>query len=437
MPARCAVTTDAAAALPGRPAAIGDLSVLARLVAGASDPQIAQAVLEAAVRLTQAAAGAVQVRRDDGYTGPWTTEGLPRQTAERLNRLLDGYASGGVVQKMDAAHPVLQSMPGRERPHSLLRAVSSSCEEAQLTVVLLGADDREFTGEHAALLEVLVSVASVAIGNGVLRESRRRFEQWMDAVESTADIMLGGVPAASVLESVLESVARRALTVSQADMCAIATPDDSGRTMILRVALGRHRQTLTGMSFPEQHSLSGAVARSAKQLHVEDAATDARATPVAAEVSLGPTVIAPLLLQGRPVGVIFVGNTRGERPLDESLAVEAVTVSDLERWVRAAADPTGATTTHPDIDGLVARIRGDVRGWQELPRLSSREFELLAHLAEGLTNAEIGARLYLAEKTVRNSVSHLLAKLGLTNRVEAAVLLTRYSERHRSRPAGA
>ncbi len=45
-------------------------------------------------------------------------------------------------------------------------------------------------------------------------------------------------------------------------------------------------------------------------------------------------------------------------------------------------------------------------------------------MGEGLTNREIGKRLYLAEKTVKNNISRLLAKLGVERRVQAAVIAT-------------
>ncbi|HRQ40198.1 MAG TPA: response regulator transcription factor [Chloroflexota bacterium] len=58
--------------------------------------------------------------------------------------------------------------------------------------------------------------------------------------------------------------------------------------------------------------------------------------------------------------------------------------------------------------------------------LSQREMEVLALLAEGKSNAEIAAALYLSEKTVRNHVSTILAKLGFTNRIEAATYAVRH-----------
>ncbi|MGW1747565.1 response regulator [Streptomyces sp. NPDC002092] len=60
----------------------------------------------------------------------------------------------------------------------------------------------------------------------------------------------------------------------------------------------------------------------------------------------------------------------------------------------------------------------------ELAGLSPREREILALIGEGLTNREIGKQLYLSEKTVKNHISRLLAKLGVQRRVQAAVLAT-------------
>jgi DNA-binding NarL/FixJ family response regulator len=58
--------------------------------------------------------------------------------------------------------------------------------------------------------------------------------------------------------------------------------------------------------------------------------------------------------------------------------------------------------------------------------LSEREREVLSLLARGLSNADIAARLYLSEGTVRNYVSSIYGKLGVTDRTQAAVLAVRY-----------
>jgi DNA-binding NarL/FixJ family response regulator len=62
---------------------------------------------------------------------------------------------------------------------------------------------------------------------------------------------------------------------------------------------------------------------------------------------------------------------------------------------------------------------------EELATLTDQERKILALIAEGLTNRQIGERMFLAEKTVKNYVSSLLAKLGLERRTQAAVLASK------------
>ncbi len=71
---------------------------------------------------------------------------------------------------------------------------------------------------------------------------------------------------------------------------------------------------------------------------------------------------------------------------------------------------------------LLARIRNGKPEDERLSSLSEREREVLLLIADGLTNRQIGAHLFLAEKTVKNYVSTLLAKLGMQRRTQAAVL---------------
>ena len=98
--------------------------------------------------------------------------------------------------------------------------------------------------------------------------------------------------------------------------------------------------------------------------------------------------------------------------------------TDLVEGVRRVA--AGQSMLDPAVTQRVLdRIRSGVEQPQELKGLTDQERRILEHIAQGLTNREIAAEMFLAEKTVKNYVSSLLAKLGLERRTQAAVLATR------------
>ena len=95
--------------------------------------------------------------------------------------------------------------------------------------------------------------------------------------------------------------------------------------------------------------------------------------------------------------------------------------TDLVDAVRRVA--AGQSLLDPAVTARVLdRLRHVDDAPSELAQLTEREREILELIAEGLTNRQIGERLFLAEKTVKNYVSSLLAKLGLERRTQAAVL---------------
>jgi len=73
---------------------------------------------------------------------------------------------------------------------------------------------------------------------------------------------------------------------------------------------------------------------------------------------------------------------------------------------------------------LLNRIRREREDQDPLHALSEQERAVFDLIGEGLTNRQIGERIHLSEKTVKNYVSHLLSKLGLQRRTQAAVLAT-------------
>jgi len=98
---------------------------------------------------------------------------------------------------------------------------------------------------------------------------------------------------------------------------------------------------------------------------------------------------------------------------------------DLIAAIRAVA--AGQTPVHPKVAGKVfARIaRTAPTNAAPLAELSEREREVLALVAQGLSNPDIAARIHLSEGTIRNYVSTILSKLGVADRTQAAILAIR------------
>lgn len=136
--------------------------------------------------------------------------------------------------------------------------------------------------------------------------------------------------------------------------------------------------------------------------------------------------------------LILTSYTSDEAMLDAILAgASGYVVKDIKgmELARAVKD-VGAGRSLLDnraAAALMAKLRGAAEKQDPLSGLTDQERTLLGLLSEGLTKQQIADRMFLAEKTVKNYVSRLLAKLGMERRTQAAVFAT---ELKRSRPPG-
>jgi len=104
--------------------------------------------------------------------------------------------------------------------------------------------------------------------------------------------------------------------------------------------------------------------------------------------------------------------------------------TDLVDAIRRVA--AGQSLLDPEVTTRVLdRLRRGPEEDERLARLTEQERRILDLIAEGLTNRQIAERIFLAEKTVKNYVSNLLAKLGMERRTEAAVFAARLPERRK------
>jgi len=96
-------------------------------------------------------------------------------------------------------------------------------------------------------------------------------------------------------------------------------------------------------------------------------------------------------------------------PSGDAVVAPSVTRRLLDTFAPHLPDPAATKTQTKATDNL-------------LSPLTERERQVLIEVANGRSNAEIAARLYLSDATVKTHVGHILAKLGLRDRVQAVVL---------------
>jgi two-component system response regulator DevR len=133
--------------------------------------------------------------------------------------------------------------------------------------------------------------------------------------------------------------------------------------------------------------------------------------------SVDPTIKALILTSFEDDEALFASIMAGAA----GYVLKQIKGTDLVDAIRRVA--AGQSLLDPAVTARVLdRIRRGPDQPDELKGLTEQERKILALVAEGLTNREIAGRMFLSEKTIKNYVSSLLAKLGMERRTQAAVL---------------
>lgn len=157
--------------------------------------------------------------------------------------------------------------------------------------------------------------------------------------------------------------------------------------------------------------------------------------------ALTPDVVLMDLLMPGTDGINATGTIRAQVPATQVLVLTSL-LDDRSVVDAVQAGAAGYLLKDTQAEQLCAAIKAVARGQVQLapdaaarlvrevrtpdgeipgPGLTARETEVLRALATGLTNREIGRLLHIGERTVKTHVSHLLAKLGLQSRTQAAL----------------
>jgi DNA-binding NarL/FixJ family response regulator len=139
--------------------------------------------------------------------------------------------------------------------------------------------------------------------------------------------------------------------------------------------------------------------------------------------SVDPTIQALILTSYEDDEALFAAIMAGAA----GYVLKQIKGTDLVDAVRRVA--AGQSLLDPAVtQRVLERIRNPHHLPEQLRNLTEQERRILDYVSDGLTNRQIAAEMFLAEKTVKNYVSSLLAKLGLERRTQAAVLATKLRE---------
>ncbi len=139
--------------------------------------------------------------------------------------------------------------------------------------------------------------------------------------------------------------------------------------------------------------------------------------------SVDPTIKALILTSYDDDDALFAAIMAGAA----GYILKQVRGNDFVDTVRRVA--AGQSTLDPSVTAQVLeRVRSGPPKDKELDALTTQEQKILELIGEGLTNRQVAERMFLAEKTVKNYVSSMLAKLGLSSRTQAAIFATKHPQ---------
>ena len=265
------------------------------------------------------------------------------------------------------------------------------------------------------------------------------------------------------LDAVLDNVIESGMRLAGGDSGSVMLLSDDGRGLVVTAAVGPRAQIILGSRQPAGASVAGQALQSSSHMLVQGIAGREGGPKSDHPQDLGWGLVMPLQVASRLVGVLNI-NTHVKRealPADRVsllgiLAHQAAIMIEVgrlyqdlalkerrlelfvDRFLRLQSEQRQVSPAPNRQVGVNDVLRSTVEAYSRtlrssadgMPddvaeRLSARELEVLALIVEGLTNKEIASRLCLSPDTVKNHVVHIIQKLGVSDRTQAAVMAVR------------
>lgn len=287
-----------------------------------------------------------------------------------------------------------------------------------------------------------------------------------DSVQPVLNAMLeiGETFAATLrLEAVLDGVIDSGMRLAGGDSGSVMLLSDDGRELVVTAAVGPRASIILGSRQPAGASVAGHALQENTNMVVRGVAGREGGPRSDHPQDLGWGLVMPLRVGSRLLGVLNLSTSvhRDELPATRIsllgiLANQAAIMIEVgrlyqdlalkerrlelfvDRFLRLQSEQrqaSPASTRQASVNDVLRstvesysrtlRASADVVTEDAAERLSARELEVLALIVEGLTNKEIASRLCLSPDTVKNHVVHIIQKLGVSDRTQAAVMAVR------------
>ena len=231
------------------------------------------------------------------------------------------------------------------------------------------------------------------------------------------------------LDPVLDRLLGTALQIVRADAGSIMLLSRERDTLVVVAARGPRARSILGSRQPADRSIAGWALRAGETVLLHGGANAQPSSDHPRD--LASSVVVPLALGGRLVGVINASREPGAPRMDENaahllelLANQAAILIDSFQMLDELQRKD--QRLEPLVDQLLGETgRRPATSIELLAPLTCREQQVLELLVDGLTNREIALRLVVEPDTIKDHVQSIIKKLGATDRTHAAVIAVR------------
>lgn len=266
------------------------------------------------------------------------------------------------------------------------------------------------------------------------------------------------------LEAVLDNIIESGMRLAGGDSGSVMLLSEDGRELVVTAAVGPRASIILGTRQPASASVAGQALQTNSHMLVRGIAGTEGGPKSDHPQDLGWGLVMPLRVATRLLGVLNLNTHvhRDDLPADRVsllgiLANQAAIMIEVgrlyqdlalkerrlelfvDRFLRLQSEQRqlvgGAPNRQVGVNDVLRstveaysrtlRTTPEVAPEEGAERLSARELEVLALIVEGLTNKEIASRLCLSPDTVKNHVVHIIQKLGVSDRTQAAVMAVR------------